>query len=95
MSSPPLSNYRISLSSSEISLLSFYLCEYEKRLSPFVTHFLIDDALRSVVGEWVSYGFGAWEMLGGRERGLLRSSLFLAFSSLTRLARMEAYSFCW
>lgn len=53
----------------------------------------------------VSFGF--WGRRGGEEKkgreggkvrkrkrkgGLLRSSLFLAFSSLTRLARMAAYS---
>lgn len=64
-------------------------------------YFRIEDARRSVGKKEGDVSCDIF--WGGRERAkggkvesvyLLRSSLFLAFSSLTRLARMAAYSFC-
>lgn len=51
-------------------------------------YFLIDDALRSVIR--LAY---VYQHLG-YEANLLLNSVFLAFSSLTRLAKIWAYSFC-
>ena len=53
-------------------------------------YFRIDDALRSVAYH-VSYRSNPTNKC---RRDLLLNSLFFAFSSLTRLARIDAYSFC-
>lgn len=56
---------------------------------PLTIYFLIDDALRSVASQ---LSFTPYQVERYRI-DLLLSSFFFAFSSLTRLARIDAYSF--
>ena len=58
-------------------------------VDPSTIYFLIDEARRSVGRLALLNSYG-----GDFKCHLLLNSDFLAFSSLTRLARMEAYSFC-
>ena len=63
--------------------------EYQTTAESYKVYFRIDDARRS--------GIGCQYVLPqsiGESCDLLRSSDFLAFSSLTRLAKIWAYSFC-
>lgn len=79
-----------------IEKLGFFLeIVLRSSLQPNSTYFRIDDALRSVVfvGLVVSiYCYGKEKMIMMEKGDVLRSSDFLAFCSLTRLARMAVYS---